>query len=136
LDAALPGVVRGKSHGRLGRTTSISFAKLFEVPAADLNVAFRVAEQFRYILGRLALKFTEARFPSPFPGDQRGHLHQAYLARIADRCRTKIGLFVDQAPDKLFVDAIDPRLLRDQLVKAVLPIITKEKCARSEDQHQ
>ena len=53
VNAAWAGVVRGQGHRGFGRMPAILFAKLLKIPAADLDVSFRVAKKLDDIVRSL-----------------------------------------------------------------------------------
>src|ERR1035437_8631833 len=129
-------VIRGERHCCFGRKPSILFAQLFQVPTANLDVAFRISEEFICIFRRLLLIFFKTGFLCPFAANQRRHLHKSYLVGSAYLPCTKICFFIDQAPDKLFIKAIDPSLSRDQLIIPMNPIVGEEEPCRKQDNDQ
>src|SRR5207247_5864150 len=68
LDPARTGVIRGQRHCRLGWLVAILFAKLFQIPAADLDISFGIAKKFDNVVRGLLLVFPKSGLVRPVAG--------------------------------------------------------------------
>jgi hypothetical protein len=124
--ATRSGVVGG-DHARFGvRLVAIVFRDFFQIPAADLYVAFRVGEQTFGVARHLLRKLAHPRLRSPLAPDRRRHLHQPDLGVLTDLPRAEIRLLVNDAPHEIGVEPVDARLPRDERVETMNPVLIKK----------
>ncbi len=91
---------------RFGRI-AILLKNFLEIPATDLNVAFRIAQQAGRTLIHLPFQLVHAGFRGPLAADCRRDLHQPDFAVFAIFPRTEISLFVNNAPNQIGIEPVN-----------------------------
>src|SRR5262249_51843826 len=100
--------------------------KFFQIPAPDLDVTFRVAQDATRGDCHLWLEFSHPGLRGPFPAHDGGDLHQPNLPILTDLPGTEVGFFVDDAPDKIRVDAVDLCLASNDAIIAMYPVLVEK----------
>src|SRR6266513_791101 len=128
LDRPAVARVVSREHARFTAGSVVVFiAKLFQIPATDLNVGFRIVQERSHVR-------TDAVFGLSRPRTGHGgrHLHESDLAVLAVQPWPEIGLFVGNAPNKIAVDAVSGGFPGNQRVITMDPVLIEK--IQSEEQ--